>query len=291
MASIDLQIASDLHVEFWPGKDRFNFLKFPVKKPATSPTKKKAPRTINILALLGDICCTGADSDFARFKLFVDECLPHYDHVVIVPGNHEYYFTPDEKSEPTASNTMLACDRKIDAYCKANPKLHYLRNRVLKLKSKTKTYMLIGTPLWTNIPPEKASKVQAGMSDYDAIFVRDTKTKEIRHITPADVTALHKKSVSFIRRQLAKAEATKARAIVLTHHMPYINPAMHDPEIGCGYATDLRALIARPVYLWAYGHTHVKDHTVINKVPVVSNPKGYPRQPTKFDRAYTVRVT
>lgn len=65
---LEIQIVSDLHVEFWAHKKIFNFI------------KPSAP----ILALLGDTCCVGSDDDFELFKRFIAEIIDKYEHIIIM---------------------------------------------------------------------------------------------------------------------------------------------------------------------------------------------------------------
>ena len=66
------------------------------------------------LALLGDICCCGSDNDFETFKKFIYEILPLYKTIIMVPGNHEYYFNTSNSSEKiTQLKTIEGIDQKI----------------------------------------------------------------------------------------------------------------------------------------------------------------------------------
>ena len=95
---LEIQIVSDLHLEFWQTKTKFNFV-----QPAA-----------DILALLGDICCWGSDNDFETFKKFIYEILPLYKTIIMVPGNHEYYFNTSNSSEKiTQLKTIEGIDQKI----------------------------------------------------------------------------------------------------------------------------------------------------------------------------------
>ena len=79
-------------------------------------------------------------------------------------------------------------------------------------------------------------------------------------------------------------------AILLTHHKPVRDAALSE-IISQAYETDLKDIIICPPFkLACHGHTHVRYDKVVNKVRVVSNPKGYISQKTKFDDTFTVDV-
>lgn len=271
---LDIQIVSDIHAEFWGKKTKFNFI------------KPSAP----ILALLGDICCCGSDDDFEIFKRFICELLPYYEHIIMVSGNHEYYYNPDKKGiPPTLSNTIDGIDAKIKAFFKeTSPKLHYLNNASMKLTVGKSSYLIVGSTLWSWIPEDQRETIQSTMNDYQYIYTSDG--KKIRHITSTDVATKHLKNYKYIRSQIVKAKKAGMKTIVLTHHKPYLSPSYNPTTLDVAYESDLTTLMKTPVVLWAYGHTHVSDDSWIENTRLYSNPKGYPSQKTKYNKAQVVKV-
>lgn len=273
--SLKIQIASDIHAEFWHKKKVFNFI------------KPSAP----ILALLGDTCCVGSTDDFDIYKRFINEQLPYYEHVILVSGNHEYYYNPSKTNIiPTNHNTIDACDAKIKDFCKSSSKLHYLNNTTLTLTVNKKKYLLIGSVLWTYIPKDQRVNVQKTMNDYQYIYVNDTKNNKIRNITSDDVSLMHLKNVKYIKIQMTKAKKLGMKAIILTHHKPYLSKTHNPATFDCAYESDLTSLFQKPMVVWCYGHTHIKDNSIIKGVQFISNPKGYPHQQTKFKKSYTISI-
>ena len=103
-----LQIASDLHIEF------------------LSTEQNKVERRNNLvdhrnkakyLALIGDIGVVTKEHavSLQDYSDFVNEQTKHYDKVILVAGNHEYYHS-----------TIEDTNESIQAICDANPKLVYL---------------------------------------------------------------------------------------------------------------------------------------------------------------------
>lgn len=274
--SLEIQIVSDLHLEFHADKQKFNLI------------KPSAP----ILALLGDTCCMGSDDDFEVFKRFINEVLPKYEHIIIVTGNHEYYYNPANKSMKAGKeHTMDSIDAKLKAYCKAtSPKLHFLNNSTLKLTVGKKKYTIVGSTLWSWIPEDMRSKIEKEMSDYKYVYVSDAKTKKVRLLNATDVSQLFAKNIAYIKSQISKAAKTGSKVIMFTHHRPYLMPTYDATTLDVAYMSDCATIIKKPITLWAYGHTHVKDDTTVDGVRLYSMPKGYPKQQTKFDKAATVSI-
>ncbi len=271
---LTIQVVSDLHIEFWAKKEKFNFIK---------PT---AP----ILALLGDICCCGADDDFEVFKRFIMEVLDQYETIIFVPGNHEYYYNPTKNTTAaTYNNTLQGVDDRIKAFFKAtSPKLHFLNNSTLKIISGKTTYSIIGSTLWSWIPEDQRDNITNNMNDYR--FIQWSEEKKIRPLTANDIANLHLKNYKYIRSQILKAKKLNHKIIVFTHHKPYLSDDYNPTSVDVAYQSDLSGLFEYPVVFWGYGHTHIADSSVRGKTWLYSNPKGYPKQKTKYNKEAVIKI-
>ncbi|MBL4694511.1 metallophosphoesterase [Candidatus Gracilibacteria bacterium] len=264
---LHLQIVSDLHLEFWP--------------PSNLPKliRPSAP----ILALLGDTCCVGSDSDYDVFCRYIRALLPSFEHILIVPGNHEYYTQPRRKGYD-----MRECNARMRTFCGSSPKLHFMHNTVWNVRVGKTRYAIIGSVLWSSISPKKQRAMRNLMSDYKYVQVGASGSKSKRRLTPADVNKMFCRNVRFIRAALSDARKKNEVAIVLTHHKPYLS------ETSCAYQSayesDCSALFTAPLALWCYGHTHRRDYCTIGGTTLVSNPKGYPRQRTRFSHSQSILV-
>lgn len=267
--SVKLQIVSDLHLEFRP--DNIKFL------------KPSAP----ILCLLGDICVCATKEDFATFVAFIAEVSTQYERIIHIPGNHEYYIQ-GHKGDRNPSNTIQGVNKKLLKVAQTFPKYVPMINSRIQLKIGKKKLHIIGTTLWTHIPEEHAVHLQRSMNDYEYIHILEK--KQMRKIRAADMNKIHKKSTSFIKRCLTVAKKEGISCVLLTHHKPVWDPVDAASKYGHGYATDLRDIIKSPLRLVAYGHTHIADRRKINGVSIVSNPRGYPGERTKFNPSFTVTV-
>lgn len=261
---LKIQFVSDIHVEFWEDKNKLDFL------------KPSAP----ILALLGDICCISTDADFELYKKFILHYYDKFERILIVCGNHEYYFNPNNCKKPATKHTMKACEHKLQKFCKAYEKLVYLNNRTMSIDTRQgERYLLIGSVLWTNIPVNLHNVVYHRMNDYSYIYCQNG--KKIQRLTPDVITKIHMKNVAYIKRKIAKAKKEKRKVVIFTHHKPYLGDKCRG--IQQAYETDLTSLMKNPVVLWCYGHTHKRDNALINGVQIRSNPKGYPYEKTYFN--------
>ena len=270
---MNIQIVSDIHAEFWENKEKFNFI------------KPSAP----FLALVGDICCCGTDSDFQIFKRFILEVEPLYEHIFFVTGNHEYYFNTGTFTSITHDNTMQGIDKKIKSFfTKTSKKLHFLNNNSITITIKNTSYLIVGSTLWSWIPENDRKFIQTHMNDYSRIYI-STSNRKIRNLIANDIASIHLKNYRYIKTQITKAKKNKQKLIVLTHHKPYIGNVTRN-EFSVAYESDLSSIINNPIILWGYGHTHVADATMIKGVLLYSNPKGYPYEKTKYKPHVSVKI-
>jgi predicted phosphodiesterase len=268
-----IQFVSDLHLEFRRNEKASNLI---------TPV---AP----ILALLGDSCCLALDEDFVLFARFIEEVKPKFKAILIVPGNHEYYYTPDKRIKPTFGNTVQGTQRRLQNFCDKDPKLHYFERRSLTLKVDGNKFVILGTTLWTRIPKSREKELRSLMNDYNHIYVAAVRNGEkiIRKLLPADVNRFHTMSKNFLEKEIEKAYKSNARVIILSHHMPYIKDEKnHHP----GYSSDMDSILKPNVIAWLYGHTHEEDRTKRKGVLYLSNPKGYQYQRTNFKQDKTISL-
>jgi predicted phosphodiesterase len=273
---VKIQIVSDIHLEF-RGE---NFQKI---------IKPSAP----ILFLLGDICACGTTDDFNIYKKFITFISTKFKYIFHVPGNHEYYTVGNKNI--TVDDTIIGIDNKIRNFTKEFNNVLFLNNNVERLKIGKKTYVFIGSTLWTYINPSDRKLVAGLMNDYQYIYMNSTPKKQtikqnpIRKFNVDDMSIMHTNSVKYITDEMKNIKPDEV-AILLTHHKPIKDSNTKDP-INQAYESDLKDIIIHePFKLACFGHTHVKYNKIINNVTVISNPKGYISQKTKFDDSLAIDV-
>eukprot|EP00929_Paragymnodinium_shiwhaense_P058726 TRINITY_DN29422_c0_g1_i1.p1 TRINITY_DN29422_c0_g1~~TRINITY_DN29422_c0_g1_i1.p1 ORF type:complete len:386 (+),score=62.64 TRINITY_DN29422_c0_g1_i1:77-1234(+) len=312
--ALRVQIASDLHLEFYDVLPRFHDMLIP-----------EAP----VLALLGDICSLGHPRGQQLYEKFVRECEKHFDVVLLVVGNHEFYSDNVSRYTETDVFTYL---RKFCASCQ---KVRLLENEAVTLGG----VRIFGSALWSAIPDSQTvagaraagedvnSVVEKAMNDYHLIFVRDSLERGeapaapvaggappkrgekgrgclgglpipsvrepksllslgdgIRKLRVSDSNSWHEKALRTLEQQAALATRDNVNLLVLTHHTPSMtgtsDPRHDGSNLGSAFSTDLSHILKDPTYAaihtWCFGHTHYNsDQKNSAGVRLVSNQRGY----------------
>lgn len=258
-----LQAVSDLHLEF---------------RELSGVTNIFQP-CADVLILAGDICVMTNNIDLNKLKKLILWASNYYSLIVHVPGNHEFYCNREKMS---MENVLEIGKRLSSIY----PKYKFLNNESITYKD----FMISGTTLWTNIPKVIQQEMQKIMTDYSAINYSIKKEITIK-LNPTLVTKLHEKAVDFLKKSIEYASENNKKLIIVTHHKPYIGKVFQPDElIKFGYETDLTSIFNKSIKYWIYGHTHVYDNSVVNKISLYSNPKGYPRQKIDFKEKECLQI-
>lgn len=220
-------ILSDLHTEFtpfiWPAK------------------------YADVIILAGDIF-TGDGTDF------LEEAAEHAEHVLFVPGNHEFYgYEYHERLEFLKS---LPC--------------YTLHNRVVEING----VKFAGTTLWTDFNDDDWFAKEHAKRNMNDFYVTKWHNRKFH---PDDTVCLNKQARKFLYSNSAD--------VVITHHVPdsvlvaekwrndVLNPAFANKHI------DFQKVNPQ---MWIYGHTHDANYEWINNILFVCNPKGYNHENNKF---------
>ena len=266
-----MQYTSDLHIEFWTHKKKFNFVK----------------ATTDILLLAGDIGAVAIKEDRSALIRFLQEVSKQFKLVIWVPGNHEYYF--NGRMKPKLQHCVQYCKQIMTAIANKFDNICLLDNDSITLTINNKKYFIIGSTLWSFIPTTHMNSALSTINNYSHIYVGcDTKGRicsirniqNIRLITPQDTNTWYKKSIHFIKKTLNK-RPKDATVILITHYKPYL--PTDDTEVNFAYESDaINKVDATAIDSWVYGHTHLHDDKNVRSVHMCSNPKGYPYQRTAY---------
>lgn len=261
-------LCSDLHLEF-------------------EPIELRNTERADVLLLAGDICIAedlrrhplDLDLDTVtkhtshralnadKYRRFFDQVSQEFEHVLYVPGNHEYY----DGSFPEAGQ------------CLAKSLSTFTNVSVMNLDTKIydSTWVIAGT-MWTdcnNGDPMTDLALRSGMSDFRVVRMASQSYRKLR---PADVVNEFRRTRSYILSTLQAARQAGAKnVVVMTHHAPTMlsiaDHYKHDMLSG-GYASDLSDLILdhAEIKFWVHGHTHNESDYTVGDTRVLCNPRGYP---------------
>lgn len=253
-----------------------------------------APEDIDVLVLAGDIgqpmpCDADADRDPNNLECLLRYLAKRYEHVIMVPGNHEYYRSPkisntnqDEQDDEFAEFLNLYT-AQTPIYDRSAP-LSRLRKMcqdtgVILLDKKmvcVRNVAFFGTTLWSKI-----TEIAAWcMNDFQTAFS-----------SPEEYRKEHYACHQWLIDSLANKSCNSA--VVITHHLPslaLIHPRYANNPMNSGFATDIlgSTLNLSGVKLWICGHTHESAEMQRGSTTFVVNPFGYPKE--KQQRPCTSKV-
>jgi len=264
-----IQVASDLHLEFHADRATDDVDDFLLDRLV-------APTRATVLALVGDI---GAPDKPAYARL-LSRAASRYRHVVIVPGNHEYYDASGREERRCVADTAVL----LRTLCAAHDNVHLLDDDAVVLEG----VRFVGSTLWSHIREPFRRECTSEMNDYRLIHTQSDGTR----LTVDDTNAWHAAAVAFIEQETSRAAAEGLPMVVLTHHAPSlrsIDKKHACSRVNCAFATNVERLMRPPIVLWCHGHTHTAFDYVVpfpsshdgrdqdqKGVRVVNNPSGYP---------------
>jgi hypothetical protein len=162
-----------------------------------------------------------------------------------------------------------------------DPRVHFLQNKTYLLPNNVR---ILGTTLWSHVPPETASKIGRSLNDYNYISIvvekkaENSKIKK-RRITVDDTNEWHAQQHAWLLQEIQKARENQEHVVVITHHAPSHRDtcSREDKEAGVedSFVNDHDADCVDPVRLWVYRHTHRSTDLTINSTRIVSNQLGY----------------
>ena len=265
-----VQIASDLHLEFYDSKALSDAFFQTLVEPV--------PGT-DVLILAGDIGYVERSST----KQFLAWCCKCWPHVIWVLGNHEYYNKrPSDEWHCSSSKTLTMAEKEdlAESYMLTHVNLYVLANTYVVIPG-FEQFRFVGTTLWTDIPEDKRASLSYYMGDF--VYIQSA----VNPPNPFSVDEwvdLHYDSREFLQDQFQDAKSQNQKTIVITHHLPtydLILPQYKGSSHNCGFASHCDDLLQEPsVVAWFCGHSHGQRELQIEKklggsTQVVLNARGY----------------
>jgi len=271
LGGVSIQIASDLHLEFY-GDKPIDYSKIIVPS---------AP----ILALLGDIGIP-KKGDFI-YRDFLLSMADQFKLVLVVAGNHEYYHCKNEKVSVEQVN------EHIQEICNLHPKLKFMNQTSLLVNG----VRILGCSLWSYIPPKAYDVCEMSLNDYNLILTKNSIDKsKLVPLTAEKSSSWFESDIKWIQDEITKSKQNCETArVILTHHTPSFSntsapmytthPWKSHPEdndgtdrlwVNCCFSSDVENLFGKEnVNVWAYGHTHYNNDQIVNGTRLLSNQRGY----------------
>ena len=245
-----LRYFSDLHLEF-------------IKPNKIETFIKKIPSGIDEICILaGDI----GNPYQTNYYIFMDFISKNFKKTFIIAGNHEYY----NKTKNIEETNIF-----LKEYFQKFNNISFLDNNYENYNG----YCFIGTTLW--------SKITNPIYEINDVY-------SIPNFDYIKYNKLNIKSVKFLDDAL-----NNNNCIVITHHMP--SGSLIDKKYKTAnminynqwFYCDLDKLIdekKNKIKCWFYGHTHTPSNVLINEIPFLCNPIGYPNENVKVNFETNIKL-
>jgi predicted MPP superfamily phosphohydrolase len=235
---------SDLHLEF-------------IKPNKIEKFIKRIPSGIDEICILAGDIGNPYQQNYDIFMKFVSK---NFKKIFYITGNHEYY---------NKTKTIQETNDFLENYFQQFDNISFLNNSYEIYDN----CCFIGTTLWSKITnPSYEINDTCSIPNFDYI----------------EYNRLNMLSVDFLEDALQKNE----NCIVITHHMPsssLINVKYKTLQMrpyNQWFYCDMDELIGiygNKIKYWIYGHTHTQSNVVINDIPFLCNPIGYPNENAVLD--------
>jgi Icc-related predicted phosphoesterase len=225
---MEIQYASDLHLDYFPKIKSFNDFIIP-----------SAP----ILVLAGDI----ASAWHPVYADFLYWCSHFWEHIILITGNHEYHCDKIPYTRPET-------DKHIRNLCLKFRNIHFLQGGSAYTIPNT-NLVFIGATLYSDIDPNIHFDI-ISKSDFTKTFVK--LSDNIYYTNPSDLVEIHAQHKQALSDAI-RAVPRNYRVIVVTHYMPteeLLEPEYRKEAWRSCYASHDDHLIRPPVSLWICGHSH-----------------------------------
>ena len=257
--SIEVQYASDLHLEFYPKEGFETFVK-PV-----------AP----ILVLAGDIGHLGKN----RLLEFITWCSNQWTHVLWVFGNHEFYIPKAQKHwhllPPDGKYTIEEKTAEAKAAYKHLTNVHILDRDRIEIEG----HLFFGATLWSDVPAAIAAAHSHEIADFRCIAGERAPNGALIPLGHEFRQYLFQRDLTALNDFLSYATLSSKPFVVITHHLPtdeMVQEKYRGMPTNPFYSTALDPLLKTPgLVAWICGHSHGR-RIIQHPGPCYLNARGYP---------------
>lgn len=198
-----------------------------------------------ILILAGDV-----GNPFEEiYKNFLSFCASHFENVLLLSGNHEYY-----------EFNMDVVNHQIATVSSQFSNMVFLNNKTWEWNN----IKFIGTTLWSHLPDNITNSELLCINDY----------KLIKGFSRVLSNLFLEQNVKFIQQNLECDPGQKC--VVISHHAPSlqsISPDYKENNLSYCYCSDLEYMFHdfKNLKCWVHGHTHYNVEYKINNKTVYCN--------------------
>jgi len=211
----------------------------------------------NILTLSGDIGYP-LNEYGKMYSELLKKFKEKYDHVILVPGNHEYFQIKNFNRDSALNRLREICHSES---------CHLLNNESIEILG----IKFLGTTLWSKIDPKYQSMLD----------VSNRKGKMFKTIFPTINAANEEfaKNHKWLKTSLNKTKSK--HQVIITHHVPSYS-LQHESYKNIGsefvnslfYSEILNGLDLSKVRYWFCGHTHESGKLKHGNTDIIINPYG-----------------
>jgi predicted phosphohydrolase len=250
-----IRYLSDIHLEFIKPNKLEKFI-------------KKIPIHVDsideICILAGDI----GNPYTANYDIFMKFISKNFKKSFVIAGNHEYY---------NKKKTIIETTNFLNEYFNNFDNITFLNNSYEYYEN----YCFIGTTLWSNI-----TDLSCEINDVNAI----------PNFNYIKYNELNKICVNFLEETLQNNDT---HCVIITHHVPsysLINDKYKTSEMinyNQWFYCDMDKFIEthkKKIKCWIYGHTHTPSNIIINEIPFLCNPIGYPNENVNLNFQTTITI-
>ena len=198
----------------------------------------------------------------------------------------------------------------IRQLCDSHPRLMFMDKTSLLINN----VRILGTTLWSYVPPNGKDICEMYLNDYRIIFTENPNDpSKPNTLTAAKSNEWFEDELRWLESEIAGSmQRGEPSVMVLTHHTPSFyktSAPQYDthpwkshaavdsgPErrwTHCCFSSDLERMFAPTtnVKVWAFGHTHFNNDQIVGGTRLVSNQKGYSKTGDEgFLRNFVVQV-
>jgi predicted phosphodiesterase len=248
-----IQIASDLHIEY--------------KNDGTVDPLTIITPSADVLILAGDI---GSLYKFEQLHKFLSDICLHFDAVLYVPGNHEFYTI---EGIPSLNMGVLA--KRLKVLQKTISNLYVLNKESVTIGD----VCIAGCTLWSD------AKIR--IPRY-IVRLENTSDEKYRRMFETDVL--------FVEDMVTYCKSKNLKLIVVTHYCPslqVLEGTNKREKFSSLYVSDLdKMLNSEDIDIWICGHVHVNfDFKTNGGTRVVGNQKGKPKDRIHdFSKEFVINI-